>query len=91
MVIRPSTVFSYTWLFIFFIPVLLLPQFGNSSKTKQAFKVNLITYTHGFASGVPLLPYSPQFSLHYETLFPTRQMSCGWNLLPFNVTPEIDD
>lgn len=57
------------YLFLF-IPVLILPQVENSSKIKQALKFNLITYTHGFASGVYLFPYSPQFPLHYETLLP---------------------
>jgi len=72
------------------MPVLLLPQSGNSSKTKQAPKADLITHTHGFASGVPSLAYAPQFPLHYETFFLSPDMSCGWKLLPFNLTSEID-
>lgn len=62
---------------VLFIPVLLRPQVGNSSKIKQSLPVNLITYTYSFASGGYLLP---QFLFHYETLLPAPEVSWGWNL-----------
>lgn len=67
-------------------PVLLLPQIGKNSKMKHALKTDFIMYIHGFASGVYLLPYSPQFPLHHEAFLPPPLKSCGWNLLPFNMT-----
>lgn len=91
MVIRPSTVFSYTWILILFILLFRLLLAETSSKFKQSFKINLNTYTHGFASGAYSLFTLPSSPFITKLFFHPPKKAGGWNLSPFNVTSDTDD